>query len=152
MTKKKLVSKAAEILRQNNVRKSVPTQKSILHVSDDDGNVRDFTIKKPGRGVLFNVDDVSAVLDACLVAIEDSLKNGEDVTLHGFGSFNLKYIEERIATIPSTGEKRDIGSHYVPRFAFGKKLRMAVKVYNMLNGENVPDDEADDEVDEDGEE
>ncbi len=29
---------------------------------------------------------------------------------------------------------------------------MAVKVYNMLSGENVPNDEADDEVEEDGEE
>ena len=156
MNKKKLASRAAEVLRQNNIRKSVPTQKAVLHVSDDDGNHSNFTIKKPGRGVLFNANDIEAVLDACLIVTEDALKRGEEVYLHGYGTIGLRYRAPRRVRIPSTGEWTDIEGHWLPHYDIGSRLKMAAKVYDMNaageDTEQEPEDIPDTfEEDEDGE-
>lgn len=138
MNKKKLIARAAEVLRQNNIRKSVPNQKAVLHISDDDGNHSNFTIRKPGRGVLFNADDVGAVLDACLAVVEDTLKHGEEIYIHGYGTIDLHYRAPKRVRIPATGEWADVEARYLPHFSVGKNLRMAAKVYEMsVAGKNA---------------
>lgn len=131
MNKKKLIARAAEVLRQNNVRKSVPKQRSVLHISDDEGNHSNFTIRKPGRGVLFNADDVEAVLDACLAVVEDTLKHGEEIYIHGYGTIDLHYRAPKRVRIPATGEWADVNARFLPHFSMGKNLKMAAKVYEM---------------------
>lgn len=131
MNKRDLIGKVAEVLRENDVRKPISAQKTVLHISDDCGNQSDFIVKKSERGVLFTVNDVSAIIDACLVVIEDAIKHGEDVTIHGFGSLGVHHRAARETKHPETGEPVNVAARYVPKFSFGNNLRMAAKVYEL---------------------
>ena len=64
MNKKDLISKTAEVLRSNNIIKPVSTPKQVFHRSDDEGNQKDFVVKKTDKTVLYNTADVAAILDA----------------------------------------------------------------------------------------
>lgn len=131
MNKKDLISKTVAILRENNIRKPTTAQKTVLHISDDYGNQSDFTIKKSDRGLLFTVSDVTAIIDACLAVVEDSVKHGEDISIHGFGTLSVQHRAARQAKHPDTGETVNIDARYVPKFSFGNTLRMAAKVYEL---------------------
>lgn len=131
MNKKDLISKTAEVLRENNIRKPTSAQKTVLHISDDYGNQSDFIVKKSDRGLLFTVADVTAIVDACLAVIEDSIKHGEDISIHGFGTLGVHYRAARQTKHPETGETVSIDARYVPKFNFGNTLRMAAKVYEL---------------------
>ena len=66
---------------------------------------------------------VSAIIDACLGAIENSLKKGEEVRLVGFGNF---YVSKRGASKgrnPRTGEEIQIKASRLPKFRAGKQLK-----------------------------
>ena len=71
--------------------------------------------------------DATAALDATLKAITDSLANGEDVALTGFGSFTVKERAAREGRNPATGETMTIAASKVPAFKAGKALKDAVK-------------------------
>ena len=131
MNKKDLISKAAEVLRSNNIRKPVSTPKQVFHISDDEGNQKDFVVKKTDKTVLYNMDDVAAILDACLNVIEEAIKHGEEVTIHGFGTLGVHQRAARTTKHPETGEIVKVNARYVPKFSFGNTLRMAAKVYEL---------------------
>lgn len=131
MNKKDLISKTADLLRECDVRKPVSAQRTILHISDDYGNQSDFVVRKTGRSLQYTTSDVAAVIDACLAVIEDSVKHGEDISIHGFGTLGVQYRAARQTKHPETGEIVDIEARYVPKFSFGNTLRMAAKVYEL---------------------
>ena len=131
MNKKELINKTVEVLRDNDIRKHISAQKTVLHISDDQGNQSDFVIRKSERGLLFTAGDVTAIIDACLAVIEDSLKHGEDVSIFGFGSLGLRHRAARQAKHPVTGDPVNINAGYVPKFNFGNTLKMAARVYEM---------------------
>lgn len=60
MNRKELVRRIANVMRENNIRKPVSSQKQVFHISDDEGNTKDFVVKKTDKGVLFTYDDVEA--------------------------------------------------------------------------------------------
>lgn len=65
-------------------------------------------------------------LDATIKSIQESLKNGESVSLVGFGTF---YVGERVARNgrnPRTGEAINIKAAKIPKFRAGKGLKDAV--------------------------
>lgn len=132
MNKKELISRAVEHLRKNDVRKRVPAQKTVLHISDDNGNNKDFIIRKTEKGILFNTEDVTNVVEVILSLLEDALRQGESVHLHGFGDFCLNYIEGREVKHPKSSEKIWIDPHFIPKFSPGKNLTLAAKVYTSL--------------------
>ena len=131
MNKKELISKTVDVLRENNVRKPITAQKTVFHISDDYGNQSDFIIKKSDRGLLFTSSDVAAIIDACLAVVEDAIKHGEDVSIHGFGTLGVHHRAARQTKHPDTGETVNIDARFVPKFSFGNSLRMAAKVYEM---------------------
>lgn len=131
MNKKDLINKTVDVLKDNDARKRVSAQKTVFHISDDNGNESDFVIRKAEKGLLFNSNDVGVIIDAFLAVIEDSLKHGETINIHGFGTFGLGLRAERQTKHPATGEPVIISSRYVPKFNFGNNLRMAAKVYEM---------------------
>lgn len=135
MNKKELVRRTAEVLRINNTRKYISSPKQRFHISDDEGNYKDFIVKKTEKTVLYNADDVSAILNACLAVIEDSLKHGEEITWHGFGTLFLHKRAARRTKHPSTGEIVEVQERYVPKFTFGNTLRMAAKLYELSLGD-----------------
>ena len=67
-----------------------------------------------------------AAVDSILENISDALKNGDKVTLVGFGTFEVAERKARKGRNPQTGEPIDIKAAKVPRFSPGKALKEAV--------------------------
>lgn len=139
MNKQKLIEKVTDVLKDNNIRKPVTAQRTVLHITDDDGNNSDFVIKKSNKGLLFTTKDVAAVVDALIAVIEDSLKHGEEISIYGFGTLGIKYRAARKTKHPESGEPVEVGARYTPKFTFGNSLRMAAKIYELSLGENQGD-------------
>ena len=67
------------------------------------------------------------VLNEVTDAISDSLQNGENVTLIGFGTFSAVKRAARTGRNPQTGKAIKIPTKTVVKFKPGKKLADAVK-------------------------
>lgn len=65
-------------------------------------------------------------LDGAIEAIKNALKNGEEVSLVGFGAFTVDKRAARAGRNPSTGEAITIKAAKVPKFRAGKGLKDAV--------------------------
>lgn len=70
--------------------------------------------------------NASAAVDAVVASIKTSLENGEEVTLTGFGKFEVRDRAARKGRNPQTGEELEIPATKVPAFKAGKLLRAAV--------------------------
>ena len=70
--------------------------------------------------------DAGRALDALVDAITQALKNGESVSLVGFGSFLVKERAERQGRNPQTGDSITIKAARIPSFKAGKALKVAV--------------------------
>ena len=66
---------------------------------------------------------VSAVFDA----IQNSLANGNEVTVSGFGSFRVVERSARQGRNPQTGESMTIAARKSPVFRPGTQLKRAVE-------------------------
>lgn len=67
------------------------------------------------------------VIDAITDAVTQALVAGDDVTLVGFGTFEVRSRAERQGRNPKTGEEITIPAARVPTFRAGKNLKEAVK-------------------------
>ena len=74
-------------------------------------------ISKPSAG---------RALDSALSAVAGSLKNGDQVSLVGFGTFAVKHRAARTGRNPQTGAEIQIKAANVPSFKAGKALKDAV--------------------------
>ncbi|MFP4154465.1 MAG: HU family DNA-binding protein [Halothiobacillaceae bacterium] len=70
--------------------------------------------------------DAARALDGFIEAVGSSLKNGEQVTLVGFGTFLVREREARTGRNPRTGETINIAASKLPSFKAGKGLKDAV--------------------------
>ncbi len=77
------------------------------------------------KGGLSKVDAAKA-LDATIASITDALKQGDTVTLVGFGTFGVKVRAARTGRNPQTGETLQIKESKVPSFKAGKNLKDSV--------------------------
>lgn len=68
----------------------------------------------------------SRALDAVLDAMTGALKQGDQVSLVGFGTFQVKERSARTGRNPRTGEPIEIAAAKVPGFKPGKALKDAV--------------------------
>lgn len=66
-------------------------------------------------------------LDAMMESITNALKEGDQVALIGFGTFQVKDRAARDGRNPKTGEVIKIAAAKVPSFKAGKALKDAVK-------------------------
>lgn len=71
-------------------------------------------------------NETATVLDALLETITETLRQGEDVTLTGFGTFHVKQRAARTGRNPRTGESVAIAASRVPAFKAGKSLKDAL--------------------------
>ncbi len=76
--------------------------------------------------VLESKKQAQTAVDSILENISKALKNGEKVTLVGFGTFEVAERKARKGRNPKTGEPIDIKAAKVPRFSPGKALKEAV--------------------------
>ena len=65
-------------------------------------------------------------LDATFEAIAEALKEGDQVSLVGFGTFQVKDRAARMGRNPQTGEPIEIKASRMPGFKAGKGLKDAV--------------------------
>lgn len=131
MNKKEFISRVAEALRANDLRKPVSIRKHTFHITDDEGNSADFNIRQQEKSVLYTADDVANIVDASLAVILDAIRNGEEISVKGFGTLGLHYRAARRTKEPNSGEWCEVDARYVPKFAYGNDLRMAAKLYEV---------------------
>ncbi|MCR4726204.1 MAG: HU family DNA-binding protein [Clostridia bacterium] len=62
-------------------------------------------------------------LDAFIEAVTEALKNGDKVSLVGFGSFEIKDIPAKEGINPATGAKIQIAASKKPVLKFGKAYK-----------------------------
>ena len=72
------------------------------------------------------IDNAEKCLDALTKAITHSLAKNDNVTLVGFGTFQVKDRAAREGRNPSTGETIQIKASKVPSFKAGKGLKDTV--------------------------
>ena len=65
-------------------------------------------------------------LDAVINAVTGALKDGESVSLVGFGTFAVKARAARTGRNPQTGATIQIAAANIPSFKAGKALKDAV--------------------------
>ena len=65
-------------------------------------------------------------LDAFIDAVSESLKDGDQVALVGFGTFSVRERSARTGRNPQTGEEIQIAAAKVPGFKAGKALKDSV--------------------------
>ena len=70
--------------------------------------------------------DAEAVISATLETITAALKEGDNVQLGGFGSFEVKKRAARMGRNPKTKESIEIPASVVPVFKAGKALKDSV--------------------------
>lgn len=68
-----------------------------------------------------------SALNALVESVTQALKNGEAVTLVGFGTFEARNRAGRTGRNPKTGEDIAIPASIVPAFKPGKALKDALK-------------------------
>lgn len=74
------------------------------------------------RGRKISVSDVDAIFEV----ISNSLKEGNDVTLRGFGTFSVCVAKEKVAQNIIKGTRVVIPSHKVVKFKPAKDLKESV--------------------------
>ncbi len=67
-------------------------------------------------------------IDAVVESVTNALKNGDQVTLIGFGTFSVKDRAARTGRNPQTGAEIQIAAAKIPSFKAGKGLKDSVNV------------------------
>jgi DNA-binding protein HU-beta len=70
----------------------------------------------------------SRALDAVVSGIQNSLANGDRVTISGFGTFGVLHRKARRVRNPRSGSAMEIAAKRVPRFAPGVELKSAIEI------------------------
>jgi len=65
-------------------------------------------------------------LDAFVKNVQSSLKNGDKVTIVGFGTFSASNRAARMGRNPQTGAPIQIAAKRVAKFSAGKALKEAI--------------------------
>jgi integration host factor subunit alpha len=75
---------------------------------------------------VFTKTQSAQVIDALFELIKQSLQNGEDVLISGFGRFSVKRKYQRIGSNPQTGEPMTLPAKKVVTFKCSDVLRAAM--------------------------
>ncbi|CNI25527.1 MULTISPECIES: nucleoid-associated protein HU-beta [Yersinia] len=83
-------------------------------------------IDKIAAGADISKAAAGRALDAIISSVTDTLKDGDEVALVGFGSFTVRERAARTGRNPQTGKEISIPAAKVPGFKAGKGLKDAV--------------------------
>jgi DNA-binding protein HU-beta len=70
--------------------------------------------------------DAGRALEAFFETVQKALKNGDDVSVVGFGTFTVRERAARTGRNPRTNEEIKIPASKIPAFKAGKVLKDAV--------------------------
>jgi DNA-binding protein HU-beta len=87
---------------------------------------KDHLVKEIADQTKLTKKEASQVLDAILQVIGESLSQGEDISLVGFGAFKVSKREGRNGRNPRTGDSITIPATKVVKFSAGKGLKEAI--------------------------
>lgn len=130
------VSSVYNHLRESDARKPVTIPKSQFTITDDEGHVRHFSVKRRDKEVLYSPDDVKKILYAIVDIVLDALKHGETISIPRVGTLHIHYREARKVRIPGSRQWKDIPAHYVPKLDPALALRESAKVYEAYKIED----------------
>lgn len=88
---------------------------------------REELVKEIAKSTKLSQKSVSEVLSATVESIQNTVKNGDKVTLVGFGTFESRRRAARNGRNPQTGKEIKIAAKTVPVFSAGKKFKELVK-------------------------
>ncbi|MND24018.1 DNA-binding protein HU [compost metagenome] len=80
-------------------------------------------VSKIAESADISMKDAKAALDAMIETITGSLTEGGEVSLVGFGTFNISNRAARTGRNPQTGATLEIPASRVPSFKPGKALK-----------------------------
>lgn len=83
-------------------------------------------VDKIAEGAEITKADAGKALDAFIEAVTDTLKEGDSVSLVGFGTFSVQERAARTGRNPQNGQDIEIPAATVPKFKPGKGLKNAV--------------------------
>ena len=70
--------------------------------------------------------DASRIVNTILESMTETLSNGDNIELRGFGSFSLREYGSYIGRNPKTGKEITVKAKKSPFFKVGKELRKAI--------------------------
>jgi len=70
--------------------------------------------------------DAERAVNALVESIEEALKQGDRVSLVGFGTFEVRSRKPRVGRNPQTGQEIRIPAGKVPSFKAGKGLKDSI--------------------------
>ena len=135
MNKRELIECITNRLKDEGISKPITIPRHSLTVSDRDGNSCEFHVKSKDKSLSYTQKDVAAIVDMMLVAIQDTLKNGDRIEIYGFGVLKPHYRAPRKTKDPFYGKEVDVEARYVPKFTAGKGLKMAVRLWELSQAE-----------------
>lgn len=130
MFKKELFREIAKRLKDEDMKKLVPYPKTKFHISDDNGNHKDFVVYAGENRVMYTYEDVSAIMEMAMNVIIECVRNGDPVSISGFGTFGHRYLRGKDHINVTTGQVEYIEGHYVSKFSFGKDYKLAVALFD----------------------
>ena len=71
--------------------------------------------------------DAAAAVNAVMESVTETLSDGDNVTLIGFGTFSIKHRAARTGRNPRDGKPIQIAASKIPSFKAGKSLKDAVQ-------------------------
>lgn len=149
MNRTNLCQAAAAAMRERNIKKHVHVPKTTFKLVDPDGTSRNLDLRPSERDVAFTKEDVSAVLDALIYAIEEALKRGETVQLQGVGAIGLKLYQGRRCFDVITGEEKQIPARWKVKPFIGKSLRRCADFFAEHYDGVMPEEEDFQDIDAD---
>lgn len=88
---------------------------------------RDMLVEAIASKVNSSRKEIDLIIDKIIDKITEEIKNGNKVTLTGFGTFRASKRAAREGINPQTKERIQIPAMSVPKFTAGKALKEAVK-------------------------
>lgn len=90
---------------------------------------RDTLIQQLMQRYNYTKTAATSVVNDFTDTVVDNLRDGNTVSLRGFGCFDILRRAARSCPNPQTGELVEVPEHYIPRFYPGKSMRAAVKLW-----------------------
>ena len=83
-------------------------------------------VDKVAAGTGLTKLETEAIIEGFIKTVIESLKEGKNIEIRGFGSYKVKKKNSRQARNPKTGEQVFVPEHFVPTFKFSKDFKEIV--------------------------
>ena len=129
--KKELVELITNRLIEREAYKTTYARKDTFYVSDKEGNMAEFVVRRPGSQLQFVREDVDNMIEAFMDVVEDILREGNAVYLRNFACLYPHYRKPRTAIHPQTKKRVPVPGIWVPKLDAYNRLRTATKLYQL---------------------